>query len=176
MTIRPAVIVAAVLALTSAGCGEQAGDTPRATPVETTGKVEAELPEAVRVAALTARPDLDIIETEYEERDGRSYYDVGGILPDGSELELDMMLDDGEWIVVEVQRDIVMEALPAAVAGTLGSEELQGWAPDRIIESDQGDGVVIYEFFGDGADGERVKHEIRFEGGRAELLTEEWAH
>ena len=172
-TRRTAILVAATI-VTLCGCGQQ-DDTPRATPVETTGKLEAELPDEVRAAALAARPDLDITETEYEEREGRRYFDVGGVLPDGTEIELDMMLDDGEWIVVEVQRDIGVDALPAAVAGTLGSE-LPDWQPDRIIESDQGDGVVIYEFFGEGPDGSRIKHEIRFAAGEAELLIEEWAH
>ena len=172
-TIRTAILVTAVIVMPY-GCGQQT-DTPRPTPVETTGKLEAELPDEVRAAALAARPDLDITETEYEEREGRRYFDVGGVLPDGSELELDMMLDGGEWIVVEVQRDIGFDALPAVVAETLGSE-LPDWRPDRIIESDQGDGVVIYEFFGEAPDGTRVKHEIRFAAGEAELLIEEWAH
>ena len=50
--------------------------------------------------------------------------------------------------------------------------------PARVIESRQKDGVVIYELFGPPpqAGGEPRKIEIKYDGSKAELLTEEWAH
>jgi hypothetical protein len=126
-------------------------------------------------AALAARPELSITEAEFETRDGNEYYDVGGTLPDGSELELDMTRIDGVWTVVEFQRDIGMDLVPEDVAAALASG-VPDWAPTRIIESDQGDGTIIYEFFGPGEGDELDKHEVKWTDGEAELLVDEWAH
>jgi hypothetical protein len=122
-----------------------------------------------------AQPALTVSEAEYETRDGNEYYDVGGTLPDGSELELDMTKVNGVWTVVETQRDIGMELLPDGVSNALDSK-FPTWRPERIIESDQGDGVIIYELFGKTEDGETTKIEIKWEQGHAELLIDEWLH
>lgn len=135
----------------------------------------AAVPQEVLAAALAASPDLTITEAEYETRDGNKYYDVGGTLPDGSELELDMTMVDGVWTVVEFQRDIGIDLVPEDVAAAL-TEGVPGWTPTRIIESDQGDGTIIYEFFAPADDGELEKHEIKWTDGEAELLVDEWAH
>lgn len=162
-----------------AACDRQPDpEIPEGRKVEATGKQPTSLdsiPVEVLAVARAARPDLDITQGEYELRDGREYYDVGGLLPDGSELELDMTLVDGVWTVVEVQRDIDLERVPDNVRAAL-TNELPGWEPNRIIESDQGDGVVIYEFFGPGTDANMRKVEVKLEAGDAELLTDEWTH
>lgn len=133
------------------------------------------VPPEVLAAAMASQPELNLSEAEYETRDGNEYYDVGGTLPDGSELELDITRIDGVWTVVETQRDIEFDSAPAAVANSLHSK-VPGWSPDRIIESDQGNGVIIYEFFGKAADGQETKLEVKYEGGQAELLVDEWVH
>lgn len=176
-------VLFASLIIAIASCNQEPEPTPEPEfpvdrKVEATGKQETSLesiPAEVLTAARTARPDLDITQGEHELRDGREYYDVGGLLPDGSELELDMTLFDGVWTVVEIQRDIDLEVVPENVRDTL-MKALPGWEPDRIIESDQGDGVVIYEFFGPGTDGDTRKVEVKLAGGNAELLTDEWTH
>lgn len=158
------------------GGNEQAGSEGR--KVETSGKEAAALdtvPAAVIDAVRAARPDLDISQAEYETRDGRQYYDVGGNLPDGSELELDMMLGESGWEVVEIQRDISLDTVPAAVGAALAAHA-PDWQPDRIIESDQGDGVIVYEFFGPGEGEAQTKIEVKLEAGAAEVLADEWAH
>jgi hypothetical protein len=161
------------------GCAESGGDAVQpADTVESSGKSPtriADLPAEVVEVAYRARPGLDIREAEYETRDGREYFDVAGVLPDGRDIELDMTRVDGVWTVVEIQRDIASSDLPPAVAETLTSA-LPDWHAGRIIESDQGDGTVIYEFFGPGATGEAVKYEVKWADNAAELLTEEWAH
>ena len=86
-----------------------------------------------------------------------------------------MTLIDGVWTVVEVQRDIGIDLVPANVRETL-AKALPDWTPDRIIESDQGDGVIVYEFFGPGESGETKKVEVKLAGGTAELLIDEWVH
>ena len=130
--------------------------------------------------SVSSSLSMTVSEAEYETRDGREYYDVGGTLTDGSEVELDMTKVDGAWTVVEIQRDIDADALPAPVAAELASA-LPDWSATRIIESeqagsDQGDGTVIYEFFGQDTNGAPIKHEIKWVDGEAALLDEEWAH
>ena len=169
------VLVTIILFGLGACGGPEAGDGRK---VEASGKEATDLdavPAEVMAVARAARPDLAISEAEYETRDGNEYYDVGGTLPDGSELELDMTKLDGAWTVVETQRDIGVDMLPGGVADLLGSE-FPEWLPDRIIESDQGDGVIVYEFFGSDDSGESTKIEIKWEQDQAELLADEWIH
>ena len=159
-----------------AACGKP--DAEEGRKVDASGKQATDLdavPEAVMAVARAAQPQLKISEAEYETRDGNEYYDVGGTLPDGSDLELDMTRIDGVWTVVETQRDISMELLPERVEGLL-SDKFAGWQPERIIESDQGGGVVVYEFFGKSDTGEDTKIEVKWAGEQAELLIDEWIH
>lgn len=176
-----ALLVTALGLLILAGCGGSDGEgaAPAAgRKVGTTGKEAAALdsvPDTVLAAARAARPGLEISEAEHERRDGREYYDVGGRLADGSELELDLTQVDGAWTVVEVQRDVALAEVPERVRAALPAGQ-GGWAPTRIIESDQGDGVVIYEFFGPGPAGGELKREVKWVDGAAELLEDEWLH
>lgn len=170
------------LLLTLAACDRapdtntQTGDKAPAR-VHATGKQTqnlANVPADVLAAAKAARPTLQVTEVEHEQRDGNDYYDVAGTL-DGAELELDITRIDGRWTVVEVQRDITAAEVPPQVTAALATAH-----PDfnarRIIESDQGDGVVIYEFFGPDEKGEDRKIEVKTERGNAEVLTSEWIH
>ena len=77
--------------------------------------------------------------------------------------------------MVEFQRDIGMEALPATVAEALAGVR-PDWLPERIIESEQADGIVIYEFFGTSADAQPLKVEVKWDGTSAEVLQDEWLH
>lgn len=169
------VVMVALATLALTGCSAEQGEGQK---VDASGKEETaleSLPEEVLAAAQAARPDLAITEAEYETRDGNEYYDVGGTLPDGSEMELDMTRIDGAWTVVEFQRDIGMDLVPADVASALEAG-VPGWTPTRIIESDQGDGTIVYEFFGPGDGDELDKYEVKWADGAAELLVDEWAH
>jgi len=169
-------ILISVFVLGLAACGKP--DVGEGRKVEASGKEATSLdavPAGVLAVAKASQPELNVSEAEYETRDGNEYYDVGGTLPDGSELELDMTKIDGVWTVVETQRDIDMAVVPDAVGAALSSK-FPVWSPDRIIESDQGDGVIVYEFFGRGDAGQDTKIEVKLEGGQAELLVDEWAH
>lgn len=170
--VLPAIILSVFVL---AACSEKHHE---GTKVDASGKEPAaleSLPDEVKAAALAARPELTISEAEYETRDGNEYYDVGGIMPDGSEIELDMTRVDGAWTVVEFQRDIGMELVPEPVAEVLAGVGAD-WVPARIIESDQGDGTVIYEFFGPGDGEEQIKKEVKWTDEQAELLVDEWRH
>lgn len=169
-----ALLLASCLIL--AACGRD--EPPAEHRVPSSGKQSIELeavPTEVLQAARNSRPELNIESAEHEIRDGRDYYDLEGTMPDGSELELDLTTVNGVWTVVEIQRDVTLVQVPGAVQSVL-AEALPDWVPDRIIESDQDDGVVIYEFFGPGPDGEQAKVEVKLEGDAAELLREEWVH
>ncbi len=155
----------ALLAL--AACG---GESPPADKVESSGKRDvplAEVPPEVLAAAAAAQPGFTAAEAEAETRDGRRYFDVGGKLADGSEVEFDIMEEGGRWRVVETQRDIEIASAPAAVRDMAGK-----FPAERVIESRQADGLVIYELY----DAQQRKLEIKWDGKSAEALTKEWAH
>jgi hypothetical protein len=146
--------------------------------VETTGKQAVDLnaiPQAILELVNGRSPGFEPGEAESEIRNGQTYYDIEGETAAGEELEFDITQIDGQWSIVETQRDIAWEQAPAAVR-----DSLKAAAPDfllrRIIESDQGDGVIIYEFFGSQDGAPETKLEVRYADGAAELLTEEWVH
>lgn len=146
--------------------------------VESSGKQDMslrDLPPAVSDLVQARSPGFSPQEAEVETRNGQIYYDVEGIRADGQEIEFDITQIDGSWTIVEVQRDIGLRETPDTVRASL-EQAYPEFAPRRIIESDQGDGVVIYEFFGPGIDGPDTKIEVRYEGGQAEVLAEEWVH
>jgi hypothetical protein len=167
------MLVAAVL------CGLCACAPAEPVKVASSGKSEvalADLPPEVLAAATTLRPSFTPSEAESETRDGRRYFDVGGTLADGSEIEFDIMVEGGRWRVVEIQRDLPLSGLPSAVRDAARRHDA-AFVPSRIIESDQTDGIVIYELFGpEGADPQGRKVEIKWDGTRAEVLKQEWAH
>ena len=147
--------------------------------VAASGKSEVALdaiPPEVLAAAQAARPGFAVAEAEAEVRDGRRYFDVGGSLPGGMEIELDIMEERGRWRVVEIQRDIAFSAAPAAVREAAARHDPR-LVPTRVIESDQADGIVIYELFAPrGGDPQGRKVEIKWDGRKAEILGREWAH
>lgn len=163
------------------GCG---GETPAApeeaaAKVGTTGKSAvalADVPPAVLAAAAAARPGFTAAEAEAETREGRLYFDIGGRLADGSEVEFDIMEEGGRWRVVETQRDIAYPAAPAPVRAAAARHDA-ALAPTRVIESRQEDGLILYELYAPrGGDPQGRKVEVKWDGARAEVLTKEWAH
>lgn len=161
------------------GCAKEDAAQAAGAAVISSGKTEAlldEIPTEVLAAAAAVKPDLKITGAEYETRNGAEYYDVAGTVGGGEEIELDLTKIDGVWTVVEIQRDIAESQAPGYVLAALRAHK-----PDfnikRIIESDQGDGVVIiYEFYRETAEGGLEKAEVKAENGTAEFLTEEWVH
>lgn len=170
--MKKILVVAVACALSACGrAADPANDSvAESNKVATGGKVEvplADVPAEVLAAAAAGRPGFTATEAESETRDGRRYFDVGGKLPDGSEVEFDIMEEGGRWRVVETQRDIALAAAPAPVRTAAGTFDAK-----RVIESSQQDGLVVYELY----DSSKRKLEIKWDGRRAEVLTEEWAH
>ncbi|HTU09912.1 MAG TPA: PepSY domain-containing protein [Allosphingosinicella sp.] len=177
--------IAAMVMLGLSACGQGAKNgsattnaqrapaAPASNRVAASGKVDvplAEVPAEVLAAARAARPGFVPAEAESETRDGRLYYDVEGRLPDGTEIEFDIMQADGRWRVVETQRDLAFAAVPGPVRAAALARDA-ALAPTRVIESVQADGLVIFEIY----QGER-KLEVRWDGRQATVLDREWAH
>ncbi len=139
----------------------------------TIGEVSLDnIPEGVRTAAEAKIPGMNIAEVERKERDGLVFFDVEGTRPDGSEVELDMLEENGSYTVVEVQRDIDWAEVPAD-AKSAAPDTL--FTPVRVIESLQNDGTIIYELFEDGKPKE-PSAEISYKDGKSEMLTERWKY
>jgi hypothetical protein len=169
--MRFIVLMPALLALI--GCGQPGTSTDggsAANKVVTSGKRDvplAQVPPDVLAAATASQPGFVPAEAQAETRDGREYFDVGGRLADGSEVEFDIVKQDDRWLVVETQRDIALASAPSAVRSAAGD-----FPAARVIESRQSDGLVIYELY----DSQQRKLEIKWDGRSAEKLTAEWAH
>jgi hypothetical protein len=165
--------------LTACGSQPAANDVTTAEPVQTSNKQKvpvAAVPRDVTAVALARVPDLKLASAESEMRDGRRYFDIGGTTADGAEIELDIMEDGGRWRVVETQRDIAFDDAPEAVREAARSYDV-AFAPTRVIESRQEDGLVIYELYGPvGSDWQGRKVEVKWDGREASVLTQEWVH
>ena len=177
--VVPAILTVCALMLSACSKSPEPPSAPAtpATKVDATGKESvalASVPPEVLAAVEAARPGMQVSEAEHEQRNGNDYYDVEGTLT-GAEIELDLTRVDGVWTVVEIQRDITVDTVPPAVMSALTAANAQ-FAPTRIIESDQDNGIVIYEFFGADAAGEETKIEVKLENGAAEVLQAEWEH
>ena len=132
----------------------------------------ADVPEAVKAVIRAANPDFKMQEAQKELKHGNTYFDIEGLDANGNEIEFDMLLEeDGSWRIAEIQRDLSLEQCPKAVAD-LFTTSVPNVTPARIIESDQGDGVIIYEFYTVENKLER-KYEIKMQ---VELLEKEWKH
>lgn len=136
----------------------------------------ANLPEGLAVLVEKTVPGMTIVEAERKEREGRVYYDVEGTRPDGSEVEIDVLAGaDGKLTAVEVQRDIDWATAPEPVR-TAAAAKRDAFTPARVIESRQVEGgETIYELFAPGKPKEPAM-EVRWRGGKAEVLGERWAH
>jgi hypothetical protein len=134
----------------------------------------ADLPPAVAAAVKAAAPGLVIKAAELKERQSRRYFDVEGVLPDGAEIEFDLLEKNGRWEIVETQRDIAWASAPTLVRDTAAASG-KAIAPVRVIESKQSDGRVIYELFAAGKPDE-PSMEVSLKDGRAKVLTEVWPH
>lgn len=134
----------------------------------------AELPAEVVKVVEAAVPGIRIDGATRKEREGRIYFDVEGMRPDGSEVELDLLGENGAFRVVEIQRDIAWAEVPAN-AKAEAAKAPNAFEPVRVIESRETDGSVIYELFSSDRT-DKPALEVRVADGRAALLTEAWPH
>lgn len=147
---------------------------PVASAVEITELTAAETPADVVALAEGARPGFVIGGVQKKLRDGRTYFDVEGELPDGSEIEFDILMTDAGPEIVEIQRDLEWADVPDG-ARTAAEASRPGLQPARVIESVQADGTVIYELFAPGEPSDPAM-EVSFVDGVAKVLEERWPH
>lgn len=133
-----------------------------------------DVPAAVVAVVKGAAPGMTIKEAELKERENRRYFDVEGVMPDGSEIEFDLLEKDGGWTIVETQRDIAWSDAPKPVRDAAAASG-KAITPVRVIESKQNDGMVIYELFAAGKPKE-PSMEVSFKDGQAKVLSEVWPH
>lgn len=164
---RPLILTFAALAIAS----PVLADGPKTKVTEVAVK---DIPAAVTSVVKAAAPGMTIKEAELKERADRRYYDVEGVMPDGSEIEFDLLEKSGGWEIVETQRDVAWADAPKLVRDTAA---VSGNAikPVRVIESKQADGMVIYELFAAGKP-EEPSMEVSLKDGQAKVLTEVWPH
>ena len=174
-----AIAAAAVLGACSPPQEDKADAAPTAAlppgpETQISDVAPADLPPALGALIQQTVPGMTVAEVERKEREGRVYYDVEGARPDGSEVELDIQQTGDRFEVVEIQRDVAFADMPQAVQ-TTARAATGAFAPERIIESRQMDGSVIYELFAVGQPAEPAM-EVRVRDGKAEVLTERWPH
>ena len=104
---------------------------------------------------------------------GGDQYEVTGTLPNGDEIEVDMVQSNGTWTVIEIQRDVAWSSVPELVRATAVAVP-DSFEPVRVIESTQAaDGSVVYELFRATEDGilsGGPDMEVRWHEGSAEVI------
>ena len=169
------------LVLALAGCGDATGEAAAEKagladgPKAAVAAVDAaDVPAGVRAVVLAKVPDLTIDQAERKARGGLIFYDVEGMRDDGSAVEIDVIEERGAYRVVEVQRDIAWADAPAAVRAAADSAP-DHFVPERVIESAQNDGMVIYELFASGK-ADAPAAEVNWKDGKAMLRSERNAY
>ena len=149
------------LALAAAACSSPAPETS-AVPSEVAAVVSAAAPGVTITAG-----EADAAGDEYE---------VTGRLPNGDEVEFDLVQSNGAWTVNEIQRDVPWSSVPEPVRAAAAAER-DAFEPVRIIESKQpADGSIVYELFAPGdASGSTSRGpamEVRWHEGTAAVVRQ----
>ena len=155
------------IALASAAAASSPATSQTTRTESSSSRVPADIAEMVS-AAVT---DIAIIGGELNASGNQ--YEVTGTLPNGDEIEVDMVQSNGAWAVDEVQRDIAWSTVPEPVRAAAGAVP-DPFEPVRVIESTQAaDGSIVYELFRAMADGSPSRGpamEVRWHEGSAEVL------
>jgi hypothetical protein len=153
------------LALAAAACSPPDSETTQ--PEAAASPVPAD----VAAVASAAAPGITI--TSGELSAGNDQYEVTGTLPNGDEIELDMVQSNGAWTVLEIQRDVAWSSVPEPVRAAAAAAP-DSFEPVRVIESTQAaDGSVVYELFRaaeDGSPSGGPAMEVRWHEGSAEVI------
>jgi hypothetical protein len=177
-SLKAPAVTLVLLSLAPMGADPALADTREAIGATLNDKVEVpidEVPAAAMAIARTKRPALKFTGAEREMRNGHEYLDLEGHDDTGNVIELDLMRGETGWVVVEIQRDVMWEVVPSIVRDAL-TQNMPGIKPDRIIESDQDNGTIVYEFFTKDGAGKESKYEVSLTGEEAMFLKEEWQH
>ena len=142
-----------------------------ATAANTQPAPESPVSADVAAAVSAAVPDITIVGGELNASGNQ--FEVTGTLPNGDEVEVDMVQSNGAWTVDEVQRDIEWSTVPEPVRAVAAAVP-DSFEPVRVIESTQAaDGSIVYELFRATEDGTPARGpamEVRWHDGSAEVL------
>ncbi len=142
-----------------------------ATTANTQPSPESPVSADVAAAVSAAVPDITIVGGELNASGNQ--FEVTGTLPNGDEVEVDMVQSNGAWTVDEVQRDIEWSTVPEPVRAAAAAVP-DSFEPVRVIESTQAaDGSIVYELFRATEDGTPARGpavEVRWHEGSAEVL------
>ena len=161
------------LALAAAACSPPASETtPEATQPQAAASA---VPAEIAAVASAATPGISI--TNGELNAGQNEYEVAGTMPNGDEIELDLVQANGAWTVVEIQRDVAWASVPEPVRAAAAAAP-NSFEPVRVIESTQAeDGSVIFELFAaqaqDGSPAGGPAMEVRWHDEKAEVISQE---
>ena len=172
MTYKTALFCFAAACLV-ANCTKS--DAPRASATEVTEIALSDVPQTVRALVSTTRPEFETTEVLKKVRDGRIYYDVEGELPNGDEIEFDVLMTENGPQIVEIQRDLNWDAIPLVAQAAADDANADNLEVVRIIESIQTDSSIIYEFFVAGHPSD-PRFEVQVQDGVAKILTARWQH
>ena len=155
------------LAMTVAACSSPAPETPSPQAPA------AAVPPEIAAVAAAAAPGITITAGELDAANNE--YEVTGSLPNGDEIELDLVQSNGAWTVLEIQRDVPWSSVPEPVRAAATAARAS-FEPVRVIESKQPrDGSVIFELFSaqdqDGSPGGGPAMEVRWLDGKAAVIT-----
>lgn len=170
MTKVPNALI--VLALAATACSQPASEqtsapAPAATPAPAAA---TRVPEDIAEVVTAAAPGIAITGGE----EGGDEYEVTGRMPNGDEVELDVVRTNGAWSVLEIQRDVPWASVPEPVR-TAAAAAPNAFEPVRVIESRMAaDGSIVYELFTaagrDGAPARGPAMEVRWHEGKAEIV------
>jgi hypothetical protein len=157
----------AALALAVAACSTPRSET---SPPQSEASV---VPAEIAAATSAAAPGIAITSGE-PDAEGNEY-EVTGTMPNGDEVELDLVQSNGAWTVMEIQRDVAWSSVPDPVRAAAGAAP-NAFEPVRVIESRQpADGSVIYELFAaenqSGGPGRGPLMEVRWHDGKAAVIS-----
>lgn len=152
------------------GCAT--ADAPQSAIDDVSEIALKDVPANVSELVMTRSPDFTMLEVLKKRREGRVYYDVEGELPNGDEIEFDILMTDNGPKVVEIQRDIPWRATPQSVRDIVAKANPNNLKLVRVIESKQADSdTIIYEVFVEGQ-AAKPRFEVSVSGDSpAKLLT-----
>ena len=105
------------LALAAAACSPPA---PEATQPEASASA---VPGDIAAVASAAAPGVTI--TSGELNPGNTQYEVTGTLPNGDEIEIDLVQSNGAWTALEIQRDVAWSSVPEPVRAVAAAASLK---------------------------------------------------
>ena len=155
------------MALAAAACSSPESETkpPQAEP--------SAVPTEIAAVVSAAAPGITITNGELDAANNE--YEVTGTMPNGEEIELDLVQSSAAWTVLEIQRDVAWSSVPEPVRAAAGAAP-NSFEPVRVIESRQpADGSVVYELFSAAQDGSAAAGpamEVRWHDGNAAVISQ----